>query len=167
MDNCFYFSFPAVMMQHVRVLNVLRLERNWTSMLWFRGIWSNNFEQSILLWFTRIQLIFAVWCKQNKKQAKFITSSVREVQECSFKVVELEAAYNTSTVAPRVVEGNEKGIECLATLWLGKINTGTRSSRFGVWCKADDLALPPPHINLQNPTKWKPDQIWQNLLRKA
>jgi hypothetical protein len=33
------------------------------------------------------------------------------------------AGSNTSTVAPRVAGGDENGIQCLATLFLGDINT--------------------------------------------
>jgi hypothetical protein len=50
-----------------------------------------------------------------------------------FQWPRVEAGYNTSTVALRVIEGDEKGTRCLgvnwATLSLGDINTGTWDSK--------------------------------------
>jgi hypothetical protein len=47
----------------------------------------------------------------------------------------VEACSNTSTIAQRVVQGDEKGAQCLgynrATLFLGDVNTGTWPSRLG------------------------------------
>jgi hypothetical protein len=86
----------------------------------------------------------------------------------------MEAGYNTSIVALQVVEAGAWGYNW-ATVSLQDINTETWSSKLGVGCKADDLALW-KKLLLQNPKKRKPDglihdtarsrQIWQNLLRK-
>jgi hypothetical protein len=47
----------------------------------------------------------------------------------------VDAGWITSTVTVRDIGGDEKGTQCLgynwATLFLGYINTGTRSSRLG------------------------------------
>jgi hypothetical protein len=54
---------------------------------------------------------------------------------CTQSLHRVEAGSNISTVALRVVEGDEKGNQCLgynwATLFLGDINKGTWPSRLG------------------------------------
>jgi hypothetical protein len=50
------------------------------------------------------------------------------------------AGQNTSTISLQVIESNEKGARCLGVS-LRNINTGTWSSRLGIGCEADDLAL--------------------------
>jgi hypothetical protein len=65
---------------------------------------------------------------------------------CSInRVSSVEAVYRTSTVTPRVVEGDEKGTRYLgcdwATMSLEDIIAETWSSRLVVGRKADDLAL--------------------------
>jgi hypothetical protein len=45
------------------------------------------------------------------------------------------------------------------------MNAGTWSSRLGVGRKADDCSV--KKLLLRNPKKWKPDAIWQRLLKKV
>jgi hypothetical protein len=82
----------------------------------------------------------------------------------------VEADYDTSTVALRIVQDDENGTRCLG-VYLGHPATGEHKYRNRVlqvgvltqgWrpCSVKKLLL-------RNPKKWKPDQIWQNLLRKA
>jgi hypothetical protein len=53
----------------------------------------------------------------------------------------MEAGYNTSTVAQRVIKGDEIGTIYWATLSRGDINTEIWSSGLGVGRKTDNLAL--------------------------
>jgi hypothetical protein len=57
----------------------------------------------------------------------------------------IKAAYNTSTITLRDVEGDKKkagaGGHNWATLILGDINTGTQSSRLGIGRKAHEFAV--------------------------
>jgi hypothetical protein len=78
-----------------------------------------------------------------------------------------EGGLNTSTAALRVLEGDEKGTQCLGYNWatrsLRDINTGAWSSRLGAEHKAnDDFAVK------NTVAKSKEVKIgWTDTLRKA
>jgi hypothetical protein len=89
---------------------------------------------------------------------KYILTS--DIHFISRRVSRLEHLHHSSVSRWRPPKGIPVPVGITGPPSLENINTGTWSSRLGVWHKSDKLLL-------RNPKKWKPDQIWQNFLRKA
>jgi hypothetical protein len=67
----------------------------------------------------------------------------------------------------KTVQTLDRAPTVIGTLSLGSSNTGTWSSRLGVLDEGLITVLCKKKLLLQNPKKWKPVAMCQNLLRKG